>query len=335
MGRRMVSLVGKRRDALVRAMWEEAAAGVGAEIEEIAARMFQVRRDGATTHIFGIKTPFADPVSDTLASEKALAYELLSTAEIPIPDRIIVVDPRDARAREYLATSPGACVVKPVHAGGAGRGVTASVLTSSQLARAIRLARVFSPTVMVEREAAGDHYRFLLLDGQILDVLKRLHPTVCGDGSSTIGQLMLQEYERRTTSETTAGLKPFAVDLDCLFTLERQGIDLAAVPDAGQIVTVKATSNISGPRECTTFRGPLSPAVIDDVRAAARVLGVRLAGVDVVSRDVSQPLRVSGGVVLEVNPVPGLFHHYNVAVPHGASRVAETILEKLLAHPGS
>jgi cyanophycin synthetase len=331
MGKRMTELAGHRRDALVRSMWTIAAAAVGAEIQEISARMFQVRRDGSTVHILGVKTPFADPVSDALASDKALAYELLSETGVPVPDRITVSEPDDARAHAFLRASRDGCVVKPVHGGGGGRGVTASVASSSQLARAIRLARTYSPDVLIEREAAGDHYRFLLLDGQVIDVLKRLRPRVFGDGMSTIEALMLKEYERRIASETTAGLKPFSVDLDCLFTLERQGLRLTSVPAAGQAVVVKGTSNISGPRDCTTFREPVAPAVIDDVRSAARVLGVRLAGVDVLSRDISQTLSATGGVVLEVNSVPGLFHHYNVAEPEAASPVAETILDRLLA----
>src|SRR5207253_9478097 len=137
--------------------------------------------------------------------------------------------------------------------------------------------------------------------------------------------------KRRIASETAAGVKPFAVDLDCLFALDRQGLQLTSVPEAGRLVTVKSTSNISGPRDCTPFREAISPAVLDDVRAAARVLGVRLAGVDVVSCDISQPLRTTGGAVLEINSVPGLFHHYNVAEPVAASPVAVTILEALLA----
>jgi D-alanine-D-alanine ligase-like ATP-grasp enzyme len=335
MGRTMTGLAGERRAALVKSMWTTAAVAIGAEIEEIAARTFEVRRNGAVVHLLGNKTPFADPVSESLASAKALAYELLSEAGIPIPESIVVSDPADPLAQAFLEASPGACVVKPVFDGGGGSGVTASVTSPSQLARAIRAARVLSRDVMIEREVAGDHYRFLLLDGQVLDVLQRLHPRVCGDSTSTIEKLMLEEYERRLASETIVGIKPFSVDLDCLFTLERQGLGLTSVPEAGRTVIVKGTSNISGPRECTTFRGPVADAVVDDVRAAARVLGVRLAGVDVVSRDVSQPLRDVGGAVLEVNPIPGLFHHYNVAEPEAATPVAERILETLLAGAGA
>jgi D-alanine-D-alanine ligase-like ATP-grasp enzyme len=335
MSRTISGLARQRREVLVRSMWTTAASVIGADIEEIASHMFEFRRNGTTVRVYGQRTPFADPVSDALASAKALAYDLLSEAGISTPDRITTSDPDDPRARAFLAARPGACVVKPVSGGGGGRGVTASVVSPSQLAQAIRFAGGFSAEVMIEREVAGDHYRFLVLEGQLLDVLKRLNPMVRGDGTSTIESLMRSEYERRIGSETTVGLKPFSVDLDCLFTLERQGLQLTSVPEEGRVVMVKGTSNISGPGECTTFRGPVSPNVQEQVLTAARVLGVRLAGVDVISRDISEPLEATGGVVLEVNSAPGLFHHYNVADPEAASPVAETILETLLSRAGA
>lgn len=335
LGRTITKRAGERRNALVGSMWTAAARALEAEIEEIAPDMFEIRQNGAAVRVLGQRTPFADPVSDALASTKALAYDLLSQAGVSTPARITTRDPGDPRTRAFLEASPAGCVVKPVSGGGGGRGVTASVVSASQLTRAIRLARLFSTEVMIERVVEGDHYRFLTLDGELLDVLKRLHPTVCGDGASTIETLMLNEYERRISSETTAGLKPFSIDLDCLFTLERQNLRLTSVPDAGRIVRVKGTSNISGPRECMTYRGPVSSSVRDEVLRAARVLGVRLAGVDVLSRDISQPLRATEGVVLEVNSNPGLFHHYNVAEPESACPVAEAVLEALLTRAGA
>jgi cyanophycin synthetase len=184
--------------------------------------------------------------------------------------------------------------------------------------------------LLVERQVAGDHYRILLLDGKVLDVLRRDRPQVVGDGTSTIEQLMFAEYGRRLTSTAPDGLKPFPVDLDCLFTLEREGLHLHTVLPAGKVTIVKSATNISGSRECTTFRGLVSPQLIAETCAAAAAVGVRLAGVDIVTTDPSVSLVQSQGVVLEVNPIPGLVHHYNVADPAAATRVAVPILAELL-----
>ena len=61
---------------------------------------------------------------------------------------------------------------------------------------------------------------------------------------------------------------------------------------------------------------------------------MRLAGVDVVTPDPARPLGETGGVILEVNAAPGLTHHYNVASPGEATRIAVPILRALLDGKG-
>lgn len=320
-----------RREAFTRRMWAEAAEAVGASISEPAPRLFEICRDGLAVHALGQRTPFADSVSIELASAKDLAYELLTRAGVHVPEHIVVG--RDGRraAREFLETGPGPLVVKPARGGGGGLGVTPSIETASQLDRALRRAGSTSERLIVERQAVGEHFRFLLLDGEVLDVICRGRPAVVGDGTSTIEELMFAEYDRRLGTEAIEGMKPFPVDLDCLFTLERQGLRLSSRPAKGTVVVVKSASSISGGQACVTVKGPIAPEVAREVRAAAAAVGVRLAGVDVVAPDVERPLAESNGVVLEVNPIPGLQHHYNVAEPEAATRVAVPVLKALFA----
>lgn len=312
-------------------MWAEAAEAVGASFSEPAPRLFEFSRDGLAVHVLGQRTPFADPVSIELASAKDLAYELLARAGVRLPQHVVVGRSDRRAARLFLETCQGPFVVKPARGGGGGRGVTPSIETASQLERALQRAGSTSERLIVERQVVGEHFRFLLLDGAMLDVIRRGRPQIVGDGESTIEELMFAEYDRRLETDATEGMKPFPVDLDCLFTLERQGLRLSSRVPRGTTVVVKSATNISGGRTCVTVREPVAPEVLHEVRAAAATLGVRLAGVDVVAPDVETPLVASGGVVLEVNPIPGLQHHYNVAEPEAATPVAVPVLEALFA----
>ena len=71
-------------------------------------------------------------------------------------------------------------------------------------------------------------------------------------------------------------------------------------------------------------------ALVADARRAAGVVGLRLAGVDVITSDADRSLAEAGGVVLEVNGTPGLHYHYEVAEAANATRVAIPVLRKLL-----
>jgi D-alanine-D-alanine ligase-like ATP-grasp enzyme len=325
------NVVPARLEAFTRRMWEEAAAAVGASFSEPAPRLFEFDREGLTVHVLGQRTPFADPVSIELASAKDLSYTLLTRAGVRVPEHVVVRRGDQMAARSFLETGPAPVVVKPARGGGAGLGVTPSVETASQLERALRGAGSTSERLIVERQAVGNQFRILLLDGKVLDVIRRGLPQVVGDGTSTIEELMFVEYDRRLQAETMEGMKPFLADLDCLFTLERQGLNLSTRLPKGTTVVVKSTSNISGGQSCVTVREPVAREVLHEVRAAAAAVGVRLAGVDVIAPDVERPLASSNGVVLEVNPIPGLQHHYNVAEPEAATQVAVPVLEALFA----
>lgn len=312
-----------------RTMWEGAARELEAEFRELSPGLFRIQRNGVAVQLLGQRTPFADPVSTELASDKALARELMAEAGVRVPESGVFTPRALSAARTFLESAAGPCVVKP-RRGAAGGGVTGSVTTADQLRQALRRAGTVTEEVLVERQVAGDHYRILLLDGEVLDVLRREHPRVVGDGESTIEQLMAAEYERRLGSEGLDGLKPLHVDLDCLFTLAASGHRLDTVLPVGAVVRVKTATNNSSSRECATFTAPVSPDLITHARAAAAAVGVRLAGIDVLTTDPSVSLAESGGVVLEVNPTPGLWHHYNVSAKAEATRVAVPILEALL-----
>ena len=58
-------------------------------------------------------------------------------------------------------------------------------------------------------------------------------------------------------------------------------------------------------------------------------LGIRLAGVDILSADISQPLAANGGRFGEINTTPGLHHHYLIAQTRKGPGIAEILLDHL------
>jgi D-alanine-D-alanine ligase-like ATP-grasp enzyme len=320
----------ERLAQLTRAIWTEAAAAVGARVEEILPGNFEFRLDSDVAHVRGQWTPLSTPGSIERTSDKVRAHRRLREAGLPTPDHLIV-DPSDTSEAEDFLALAGSCVAKPTRGGG-GQGVLGAIRTGSQLRRAV--ARISSETesdILLEQEISGDHYRLLVLDGELLDVVRRSKPQVVGDGRATVEELIFREYERRLVSANPGALKPFVVDLDCLFTLELQGLDLRSVLPAGAVATVMTASNFGGPSDSETYRGSICPTLTDEARRACEVLGVRLGGIDIIATRTDVSLAVSGGAILEVNPIPALHHHYAVANPASATRVAIPILRCLLA----
>ena len=72
-------------------------------------------------------------------------------------------------------------VVKPCH-GGQGRGVSVRLTSAAEVAAAFKAATATPDSVVVEKFAAGDDHRVLVVDGRVISVARRLsgdgHPMV-------------------------------------------------------------------------------------------------------------------------------------------------------------
>ena len=115
-----------------------------------------------------------------------------------------------------------------------------------------------------------------------------------------------------------------------LFRPGTSAAQLGSVLARGARCTVKVATNEARVADCRTARGELCDAIVEDARTAVRTLGLRLAGVDLVTADPSRPLRETGGVINEVNGTPALHRHYQVADRRNVMPVAEPVLAHLL-----
>jgi D-alanine-D-alanine ligase-like ATP-grasp enzyme len=312
-----------RRAALARTTWSEAASELGATVTELAPGQLEIRRGDEVVTVAGQVTRLNRPEAVALANDKPAAYAALLRAGVPVPEHLAFESGDLEPAKAFLTRGPVPCVVKPA-AGRGGDGVTGGVRTTAELRRAALSASRFASRLLVERQVTGDVFRLLVLDGEVVDVLRRRPPRIEGDGESTVEELIFAEYHRRLGTNGSAGLKPFAVDLDCLLTLAGAGLSLRSVPAPGAIVPVKTVTNYNRHDENEPV-GAVSDGLKAQAVAAGRALGLRLVGVDVVTASAE-----SSGIVVDLNAAPALHHHGYVADGATATRVAVPILRTLL-----
>lgn len=316
-----------RRRAVAEAIWKEAATEVGATIAILAPGHFEIRKDGKSTRVIRERVMLNDAVSIEIAEDKQLARRLMAESGILVPDSCGFAAREPRQAYDFLSQQTPPFVLKPATASG-GKGITANVQLPAELRQATVTAARWASQLILERQAEGDVYRLLVLDGQVIDVVRRLRPRLTGDGRSTIGELLLAENRRRLADPWSFTGLP--VDLDCLLTLKTQGLALRSVPSRGATVTVRTVTNHNSETENETVDGPIGEKLRAEAVAAAETLALRLAAVDIVTDDLQSGLQESGGVVLEVNAVPALYHHYRVADRSRATKVAVPILRSLL-----
>ena len=322
--------IGKRRSEFYRMVWEQAAAEVGASVRHLDGTL-EIRHGDAVIRIRGNITSLDDPVTVAVASDKLLGYGLLSERGLPVPSHCACERDDTATAWRFVAAQASPCVVKPARGTGGGMGVTTGVTTKARLFRAMVHAGGFATEIVIERQVEGGNYRLLYLDGRLLDAVQRVPPTVRGDGKSTVRELIVAENEDRLRQGIEASQGLLTIDGELRHTLRRSGYSLRSVPPQDDMVQLKTVVNDNRRRDNLRVSDRVCASLVDAGATAAAAVGVRFAGVDVITRDVTVPLGDSGGVIIEVNATPGLYLHHTTN--GGAVPVTRDILEWIAQAP--
>jgi cyanophycin synthetase len=257
--------------------------------------------------ICAAETDRTGAIAEAIAQDKHLTRTLLKTAGVPVPEGGPVVDSEDAwRAAQELG---GPVVVKPLD-GNHGRGVATNLTTREQVVAAYEIANQESSRVVVERYIVGDDYRLLVVGGHLAAAALREPAHVIGDGVSTIRQLVDETNQdpRRSDGHGTV-LSFIKLDATALSVLAEHGYTPDSVPTAGTKVVIRRNANLSTGGTATDVTDIVHPEIARRAVDAARMVGLDIAGIDVVARDISRPLREQGGAVIEINAGPGLRMH--------------------------
>ena len=70
-------------------------------------------------------------------------------------------------------------------------------------------------------------------------------------------------------------------------------------------------------------------SIVSAAVRAAEVIGINLAGVDVICKDVTVELEKSGARINEINTTPGPAGHYEVLNQEAVQRIAVPVLKEM------
>ena len=314
------------RRAFYNGFWQDAAASVGASCETWDFGYHRIARIGLSTLIHLSEVRLDDHLTLRLMGNKLLTYRLLAEQGLDVPRHVRCAPADLDPAHRLMAEIGRPLVVKPVSGTGGGQGVTTGITDAKSLCRAARLASRFNPDLIAEEQIEGASYRLLYLDGRLIDAIRRDPPRLVGNGKSTIQQLMKAETRRRLTGRPFTALSPLRLDRDAQNYLASHGLSSFNVPAAGEAIVVKRAVNQNSAAENHVVRGEVHPATAALGARLVQNLGVRLAGLDVLCQDISQPLTRANGLIGEVNTTPGLHHHVLVSNPNSVAGVGQIIL---------
>ncbi|MBI5862024.1 MAG: cyanophycin synthetase [Rhodocyclales bacterium] len=257
--------------------------------------------------IWTAETDSTSAIGESISSDKALTKTLLHSCGVPVPEGSVVASADEAWEAAQDIGAPVA--IKPVD-GNHGRGVSVNLSRREDIEAAFALAQEEGDGVLVERFIPGIEHRLLVVGGKLVAAGRGEEAWVVGDGQATVQQLIDQQINsdpRRGTGEAHP-LNRIHDDPAVELELRRQGSAIDAVPAAGQRLLIQRNGNVA--HDCTDEVHPDTAAL---AALAARIVGLDIAGIDLVAADIAQPLATQGAAIVEVNAGPGLLMHLKPA----------------------
>ena len=240
------------------------------------------------------------------ASDKELTIRLLSDVGIPTPRHELARSEEEAVAAAERLGFP--IVTKPLDASH-GRGISLNLTTIEEVKRGYHIAAEYGP-VLIETFLTGNDYRALVINNDVVAVAERVPAHVVGDGQHTIRELIeIVNSDPRRGFGHEKVLTRIKVTHQSELLLQRAGYTLDTILPAGEVFYLASTANLSTGGTAIDRTAEIHYETRELARRAAMVVGLDIAGIDIVTPDITRPLREAGGGIVEVNAGPGFRMH--------------------------
>jgi len=261
-----------------------------------------------------------------LAGNKEETKYLLEQSEVPVPKGQII---RNESNLEDACKRVGfPLVVKPID-GNHGRGITVNIQSLEEALTAFHAAKKVSNSIIIERFITGVDYRLLVINHRFVAAALRTPAHVVGDGKSTVQELIdLVNADPRRGYGHEKILTQITINDLTLGLIKAKGYSLDSVIPKDEMLILKDTANLSTGGTAEDVTDFVHPANIAMAERISRIINLDICGIDIMTSDISKPLKETNGAVLEVNAGPGFRMH--LAPAKGLPRnVAAPVIEKL------
>lgn len=256
-----------------------------------------------------------------IACNKELTKRMLHDAAIPVPMGDLIVD--EEQLKNVIKKIGYPIVIKPLD-GNHGKGSSINVNDWVSSVTGLEHAQKYSKKVIVEKYITGYDFRVLVINNKMVAAARRVPAHVVGDGESNLEKLIERENQdtRRGYGHENV-LTEITVDKDTLELLEKLQYTLETVPQRGEVVYLKSTANLSTGGTSIDVTDMVHPENITMAERISKIIGLDVCGIDIMAENLTQPLKESGGAIIEVNAAPGFRMHLapseglprNVAAP--------------------
>lgn len=288
------------RDRILPGLLKEIAKEEGYQLASFSHDwILRLEKGGRGRHIFGYNFELNSSAAQLIAGDKAAVSDLMGHLEIPHVEHVLFLHPRlsgyvSARGNwpammEY-GTKVGYPLVCKPNNGSGGEDVTRVDNQAELEQTVIGLFDVHRSICLSPYLEFDQEYRAVMLDGVCELLYTKRRPSVIGDGSSSVLELIEKLHLNGQLSQELAGQ-----------AIEEHRGELRQVPERGQEIVIGWKHNLGeGSAPQFVEEGPLYDQLVEMARQAAQAINIRFASVDIVRADGElKVLEINSGVMME------------------------------------
>jgi len=231
--------------------------------------------------------------------------QILLEAGIPVPKQKIADNFEEAK---NFLNNYKSVVIKP-NIGYKGKAVSLDIINENMLEKAFNYCQLSDNEVIIQEQKLGLTFRVLVINHKFSAAVMVSSPYITGNGINTITELLHDLNSDSDRNKITGTLSQVELDEDSLNILNIHEFTPDTILAEGHTLRLKNTAN--------TSLGGASYDVSDKVNdynkfvceRISHILNLDVAGIDIISPDISLPIYENNGVVIDINAAPDFKIH--------------------------
>lgn len=278
------------------------------------------------------QTPFNNASACSIASNKYSTNLVLHNHQIPVPKAFAITYKEFKKGLLDLSDMRFPVVVKPNWGSCSGHDVICNIESLDILLELLpKLLKKHYSISIEEFEGNLSSYRVLVHAGNVIGLVERIPAHITGDGKHTIEQLIDIENEKRRLLRKKLPYGQLKLNIESEFIFKKRGIDKSHVPQLDEKIPLRYICNSAAGG--TTINLPIKNICVENkliALKAAKALDLDLVGFDFLCEDISKPIGITRGFIIEANYAPDITLH-ELSPAGTPTQVTRIILKKFIA----
>ncbi|MCC3861148.1 hypothetical protein [Pseudemcibacter aquimaris] len=241
-------------------------------------------------------------IGTMLQDDKLLTSKMLSALGLPSTKQVATISERECLITAKSMGYP--LVIKPPKEH-QGIGVSTNINNDRKLISAFRKARKHSNVVILENYIEGEDHRINVVNGQVIQITKRIIPHIIGDGKNTIKSLIEREnINKLELKKKEPHYKQIPFNQELLSHLDLMGYAIQNILKPGEKLILRDVANISlGATKESIDPALMHPDNHEMATEIANYFRLDSIGIDFITTDISKSWR-EAGTIIEINTHP-------------------------------